>query len=155
MRGGIVGESPTFLQRPNLAGDTPRQARSFEEKERPRTPTRERCERATSTTTDLSGSYGRRQRAKHTPGEIFHVRVAWSWPTLAKPTLANFSVQCFWPNFLVLLLWWWCGCVVVVVVVVVAGTTFRRTPPPPKISLFLFLSHHHFALFVSLWVSSR
>ena len=54
MRGGIVGESSTFLQRPNLAGDTPRQARSFQEKERSRTPTRERCERATSTTTDLS-----------------------------------------------------------------------------------------------------
>ena len=30
----------------------------------------------------------------------------WSWPTLAKPTLANFSVVVFWPNFLVLLLLW-------------------------------------------------
>ena len=24
----------------------------------------------------------------------------WSWPTLAKPTLANFSVSVFWPKFL-------------------------------------------------------
>ena len=31
-KGGELGESPTFLQRPNLAGDTPRQARSFQKR---------------------------------------------------------------------------------------------------------------------------
>ena len=41
-----------------------------------------------------------------------------SWPTLAKPTLANFSVLVFWRIFLVLLLMWCCCGVVIVCVVV-------------------------------------
>ena len=46
--------------------------------------------------------------------------------TLAKRTLANFSVLVFWPNFLVWLLLWcccWFG---------LLWTTFRRTPPSTR-----------------------
>ena len=46
--------------------------------------------------------------------EFSGCRVKRSWPTLANPTLANFSVLVFWPNFVVD-----GGCFVFVVVVVV------------------------------------
>ena len=56
------------------------------------------------------------------------VAMEWSWPTLAKPTLANFSVSVFWPKFLVLLLLL-CCCVVCVVVVVSLRGTHPSAPP--------------------------
>ena len=98
-----------------------------------------------------------------------------SWPTLAKPTWADFSELVFWPNFLnpkkktnpkhlnpkpwergptfrVPPFGPTCsGFGVVVVMVVVVWT-----PPPdrPKFRAFSSLSRHRFVLTVSLWVSS-
>ena len=53
-----------------------------------------------------------------------------SWPTLAKPTLANFSVSVFWPNFLVLLLW--CCCVVLLCCCLVLLCVVAPNPQKPK-----------------------
>ena len=49
---GLVGDTHLSPDRPVLVGE--RKARSEEEKEHPRTPTHERCERAMLATTDLS-----------------------------------------------------------------------------------------------------